>query len=227
MSFVQLPRDQAFLGSLLNAARRVGLAANGGEIRLQLIPLVELPVWRDNQCMATLPISEDLWTVREYLATSWSPDREFVDGRIEERNLGEKEHSLIQRYLTFFFMLKRAEWGVEVFPELRTQVAATNFRVPDVLVVRTGESFDRYLTHPPLIAIEILSPEDSLRSMQEKFAQYLRFGIQNIWVIDPEPRHAYRYTAVGLEDVQTGELAVPETPIRLVLSELFAELDRA
>ncbi len=177
--------------------------------------------------MATLPTSESIWTVREYLAASWSPDREFVDGRIEERNLGEKEHSLIQRYLTFLFMLKRQEWGVEVFPELRTQVAPTSFRVPDVLAVRAGESFDRYLTRPPLIAIEILSPEDSLRSIQEKSAQYLRFGIPNIWIIDPEPRLAYRYTAAGLELVQTGELTVAETPIRVTLSELFAELDRA
>lgn len=177
--------------------------------------------------MATLPIPEDLWTVREYLATSWSPDREFVDGRIEERNLGEKEHSILQRFLTVLFSIKRGEWGVEVFPELRTQVAATSFRVPDLLVVRAGESFDRYLKHPPLIAIEILSPEDSLRSMHEKFAQYLRFGIQNIWVIDPEPRLAYRFTTIGLEEVQTGELTVPDTPIRVVLSELFAELDRA
>lgn len=47
--------------------------------------------------MATLPNSEELWTVREYLRTTWSPDREFVDGRIEERDLGEKEHSLVQR----------------------------------------------------------------------------------------------------------------------------------
>jgi Uma2 family endonuclease len=167
--------------------------------------------------MATLPTSEDLWTVREYLATSWSPDREFVDGRIEERNLGEKEHSIIQRYLTFLFMLKRAEWGV----------AARNFRVPDILAVRSGESFERYLTHPPLIAIEILSPEDTLRAMQAKAAEYLRFGIENIWIIDPEPRLAYRYTSAGLEEVHTGELTVPGTPIRVVLSELFAELDRA
>jgi Uma2 family endonuclease len=165
--------------------------------------------------------------VREYLSTSWSPDREYVDGQIEERNLGEKEHSLIQRYLTFLFMLKRAEWDVEVFPELRTQVAATNFRVPDVLVVRAGEAFDRYLTHPPLIAIEILSPEDSLRGMQQKFENYSQFGIPNIWIIDPEPRLAYRYTASGLEEVRTGELSVPETPIRVALSEMFAELDRA
>jgi Uma2 family endonuclease len=177
--------------------------------------------------MATLPNSEELWTVREYLRTSWSPDREFVDGRIEERNLGEKEHSIIQRYLTFLFMLKRDEWGVEVFPELRTQTGARNFRVPDVLVMRAGEKFDRYVTHPPLIAIEILSPEDSLRRMQEKASEYRGFGIDNIWMIDPEPRVAYKYTSAGLEEVRTGELTVSETPIRVVLSELFAELDRA
>jgi Uma2 family endonuclease len=191
------------------------------------ISLAGLPIWGDNRLMATLPISEELWTVREYLSTSWSPDREFVDGRIEERNLGEKEHSLIQRYLTFLFMLKRAEWGVEVFPELRTQTAARNFRVPDVLVVRKGDSFERYITRPPLIAVEILSPEDTLRAMQCKAAEYRSFGIENIWIIDPEPRLAYRYASAGLEEVHSGELTVPETPIRVVLSEMFAELDRA
>jgi len=176
--------------------------------------------------MATLPNSEELWTVREYLRTSWSPDREFVDGRIEERNLGEKEHSIIQRYLTVLFAIKRAEWGVEVFPELRTQTKARNFRVPDVLVVRAGEKFERYVTQPPLIAIEILSPEDSMTAMQAKAAEYRLFGVEHIWIIDPEPRIAYRYTGSALEELQSGELAVPGTPIRVVLSEMFAELDR-
>jgi len=150
-----------------------------------------------------------------------------VDGRIEERNLGEKEHSIVQRYLTVLFAIKRAEWGVEVFPELRTQVAATNFRVPDVLVVRSGDSFQRYLTRPPLIAIEILSPEDRLSAIRDKAAQYRQFGIENIWIIDPELRLAYSFTSAGLEQVRSGELTIPCTPIRLVLSELFAELDRA
>jgi Uma2 family endonuclease len=176
---------------------------------------------------SALPDTEELWTVREYLRTSWSPDREFVDGQIEERNLGEKEHSIIQRYLTFLFMLHRAEWRAEVFPELRTQTRATRFRVPDVLVVRAGEKFERYVTAPPLIAIEILSPEDTLRAMQSKAAEYRMFGVEHIWIIDPEPRLAYRYAGAALEEVLTGELTVPGTPIRVVLSEMFAELDQA
>jgi Uma2 family endonuclease len=182
---------------------------------------------RDNGLVATLPNSEELWTVREYLRTSWSPDREFVDGRIEERNLGEKEHSILQRYLTVLFAIKRAEWGVEVFPELRTQTKARNFRVPDVLVIRAGEKFERYVTQPPLIAIEILSPEDSLHAMQEKSAEYQQFGVENIWIIDPEPRIVYRYTGSALEEVRTGELVVQGTSIRVGLSEMFAELNRA
>jgi len=176
--------------------------------------------------MATLPNSEELWTVREYLSTSWSPDREFVDGRIEERNLGEKEHSIIQRYLTVLFAINREDWRVEVFPELRTQTKSRNFRVPDVLVMRAGEKFERYVTQPPLIAIEILSPEDSLRAMQEKAAEYRLFGVENIWIIDPEPRIAYRYTGSALEEVLTGELIVPGTSIRVELRAMFAELDR-
>ena len=176
--------------------------------------------------MATMPNMEELWTVREYLRTSWSPDREFVDGRIEERNLGEKEHSILQRFFTVLFAIHRAEWGVEVFPELRTQTQTRRFRVPDVLVVRAGENFERYVTQPPLIAIEILSPEDRLSAMQEKAAEYRGFGIEHIWIVDPMQRMAYRYTGSALEEVSSGELSVPGTPIRVALGEMFAELDR-
>lgn len=176
--------------------------------------------------MATLPIPEEPWTVREYMRTSWSPDREFVDGRIEGRNLGEKDHSILQRYLTVLFAIKRMEWGVEVFPELRTQTKARNFRVPDLLVMRAEDKFERYVTQPPLIAIEILSPEDSITAMQNKAEEYRIFGVENIWIIDPEARIAYRYTGSALEEVQSGELTVAGTEIRVVLSEMFSELDR-
>jgi hypothetical protein len=45
-------------------------------------------------------------------------------------------------------------------------------------------------------------------------------------MIDPEPRIACCYAEAALEKVRGGELTVPGTPIRVVLSEMFAEPDR-
>ena len=53
--------------------------------------------------MATLPIDEGIISVREYLRTSYSPDCEYVDGRIVERNVGYKGHSVLQMFLAGIF----------------------------------------------------------------------------------------------------------------------------
>jgi hypothetical protein len=46
-----------------------------------------------------------------------------------------------------------------------------------------------------------------------------------VWVIDPNARVAYRGVSDGLELVRSGELTIPDTSIRIVLADLFAELD--
>lgn len=61
--------------------------------------------------------------------------------------------------------------------------------------------------------------------MQTKAEEYRNFGVENIWIIDPARRVAYRYDGINLEEIATGELTVPRTPIRVALNELFAELD--
>jgi Uma2 family endonuclease len=180
----------------------------------------------DTVAMATLPIDEAFVTVREYLRTSYSPDCEYVDGRIVARNVGEKGHSILQMYLGFLFMLNRATWGVEIFPELRTHVATRRFRIPDVLVTRSGVKFKDVLDSPPLIAIEILSPDDRLSDLQEKIDEYLAFGMEHIWVFDPRRRVAWIADMNGLHQVTADALCVPGTPIWVVLGEAWAELDR-
>ena len=181
--------------------------------------------------MATQPILDDpkpaFISVREYLSTSYRPDCDYVDGRIEERNVGEYEHGYLQTLLAHRFMNHSEDWGVQPLTDVRMQVSKTHFRVPDLMVLRQGWTKERIVTHPPLLVIEILSPEDRLTRFQDRIDDYLDFGIENVWVIDPERRTARRATRTGLHIVETGELTVPETPIRVVLSELFAELDRA
>lgn len=176
--------------------------------------------------MATLPIDDGFISVHEYLRTSYSPDCEYVDGRIEERNVGEKGHSILQMFLAGLFWMNRAAWGVEVYPELRTHVAARSFRIPDVLVTRAGVKFEHVLDSPPLIAIEILSPDDRLSALQGKIEEYLAFGVEHIWIFDPQRRVAWRADREGLHAVTEVELTVPGTAIRVVLAEAWAELER-
>jgi Uma2 family endonuclease len=176
--------------------------------------------------MATQPAFDKPISVEEYLSTEYEPDCEFVDGAIEERNVGELEHSFLQLYLGSIFMNRRAEWGIVAFSEQRIQVGPSRFRVPDLVVVKADFRREPILTHPPLIVIEIQSPEDTLRRTEAKAAEYLAFGIEHVWVIDPYARVAYRGTPNGLELVRGGELTVPGTEIRVSPAELFAELDR-
>jgi Uma2 family endonuclease len=181
--------------------------------------------------MATMPIFDDLKpefiSVREYLTTSYRPDCEYIDGRIEERNLGEYDHGLLQLILGQMFMNNREAWKIRAVTDVRTQVKKSRFRVPDLSVLRADAPKEQIITHPPLIVIEILSPEDRLSRFQDRIEDYLAFGVENIWIIDPERRAAYMASASGLHPVRSNELTVPETPIHVVLSDLFAELDQA
>ena len=180
----------------------------------------------DTVSMATQPIGDRFVPVEEYLSTVYEPDCEYDDGVVVERNLGEFEHAYLQTLLATLITNNMDAWRVFGLTEQRVQINPRHFLVPDVCVLKLGAPAEDILTRPPLIAIEILSPEDTIRRAAKKAAEYLEFGIEHVWIIDPSARVAYRGTANGLELVRSGELAIPESPIRIVLAELFAELDR-
>jgi Uma2 family endonuclease len=45
-----------------------------------------------------------------------------------------------------------------------------------------------YVTIPPDLAVEVTSPSDEVYDLEEKVEEYLRAGVQLIWVIHPEIR---------------------------------------
>ena len=106
------------------------------------------------------------------------------------------------------------------------RIAQRKFRIPDICALRTEAAAEDILSLPPLIAIEILSPEDTIRRVTKKAAEYIEFGIEHAWIIDLQARVAYRRTTTTLERVPSGELAVSGTPIVIRIAELFEKLDR-
>src|SRR5579883_745693 len=119
-----------------------------------------------------------LVSVEEYLSSSFRPDREYIDGVIEERNSGEFDRARLQMAISGYFYQRRKEWQLVVVPGQRVQVKATRFRVPDVCVVLGSGPFDQIFKTPPFICIEILSPEDTYPGIQDKIDDYLQFGVR-------------------------------------------------
>jgi Uma2 family endonuclease len=159
-----------------------------------------------------------------YLKSSYEPDAEYVDGVIEERPMGENEHSAWQHALDVWFGQHEKEWGVRVRPELRVQVANHRFRVPDLALLDRSLPTERFATHPPIAVFEILSPEDSLNRMMTKLADYERMGIRTILVLDPNGRH-FRYLDGKLEPLPPEPFDLPGSACRFDLSAIEKLLD--
>ena len=89
--------------------------------------------------------------------------------------------------------------------------------LPDVCVIRGPRPSEEIFSNPPLIWIEILSPEDRPIRVNKKVHQLLEFGVPNIWVIDPETLEAEIHTPQGSRSVDDEILRVDGTPIEVSL----------
>jgi Uma2 family endonuclease len=158
-----------------------------------------------------------------YLSTSWEPDAEYVDGVIEERPMGQFDHSSWQHAIELWFAQHAKEWNIRVRPELRVQVSRDNYRVPDVTILDRSLPVEQIITHPPLAVIEILSPEDSLGRMMKKLSEYEQMGIRTILVLNPNGEH-YRYQG-GLKNLTETSFDLPGSSCRFDLDEIKKLLD--
>jgi Uma2 family endonuclease len=171
---------------------------------------------------AALPVE---LTMEEYLHSIYHPDCDFVDGRLEERNFGEYEHSILQAAISAWFFQHRKEWDIRVTTEYRTRVSATRVRIPDISIFPIGGPVEKVRITPPLLAIEILSPDDRLPRVLVRLNDFLGMGVPNLWLIDPEDRSAFIYTRDGLRLVEETRLSIANTPIYLDLPEIFSALE--
>ena len=160
-------------------------------------------------------------SVEEYLSSSYEPDMEYIDGRLEERNVGEIEHLRLIAVLTAWFLQHAREWQIEPLPDVRTQVSPTRFRVPDIALCARCSKDKRIVREAPVVVIEVLSPEDRINRYHQRIADYRAMGIKGIWVIDPENRRGWDCSTGNWIETTDFRLA----PVSMNLAEVLAGLD--
>jgi Uma2 family endonuclease len=98
-------------------------------------------------------------------------------------------------------------------------------RGPDVALYNDANTFEglhpKYGEVPPLLAVEVLSPDDKTMKVLRKINDYLRAGIRLVWVVDPETRTVAVYQpdknplTVGPEEELAGEGVLPDFRCRV------------
>jgi Uma2 family endonuclease len=168
--------------------------------------------------MAAQPLT--LVTEEEYLSSSYEPDCEFEDGVLIERHVGTEKHSWLQIALGSYVFRRRKAWGVNVYSEQRNKLRAGKYKLPDICIVQGARPSTPIFEVPPLVAIEILSPEDRPVRVDKTIADWLAFGVGYVWVIDPETMESMLHTTQGRVPVPDGVLRIPGTPIEIPLLKL-------
>jgi len=115
-------------------------------------------------------------SVEEYLRTSFPGiDREYREGIIVERSRPDYLHGKTQALLIALFMALRKKLSLFPCAEIRMMPRVGRFLIPDVAVFHLKEP-DLVPATLPLIAIEILSPDDRLSEVRDKLEEIQGVG---------------------------------------------------
>lgn len=165
-------------------------------------------------------------SIEQYLGAAYRPDCDYVDGELVQRNVGEYQHGQLQSILAGIFRDLSRTVPIRVVTELRIRVSPTRFRIPDLCITLKKQPAEQVPMVPPFLCIEILSPEDRMSRVIERVKEFLAFGVEYVWVIDPQNRVAYAYRENGVQEIRD-VLATADPDLRISLHDLFAEFDEA
>jgi Uma2 family endonuclease len=143
----------------------------------------------------------------------------------EERGkpMPSRNHGRVQTNLIGEFVQQRQ---FSIYSELTLNVAGTDY-TPDISVYPHEPADFRHdessRADMPLVAVEILSPSQSLQEVVEKAEVYLRNGVKSCWIVSPPLRTVTVLLPEGREEVfHQGVAKDPVTGISADLAKVFS-----
>lgn len=144
----------------------------------------------DEETEIDLAALQGLWSVEQYLKLTGQTNRliEYTDGVIEVLPMPTKYHQAISKLLFLALLAFVQRRGGDVFyAPLRVQVRPGKFREPDLLLVLDKDdprAQDEFWLGADFV-IEIVSPDNPKRDIEEKPRDYAEAGIPEYWIVNP------------------------------------------
>lgn len=150
--------------------------------------------------MAT--VQTQLLTAEEFYDWAIRPENrdkvcELERGVIVEMSRPGKLHGLIcanvARMLGNFAAARKKGYVCSNDTGVIVERGPDTVRGPDVMFFEDVDSVDqveeKYGERPPLLAVEVLSPNDTHGKVVRRVREQLRFGTRMVWILDPDARN--------------------------------------
>jgi Uma2 family endonuclease len=116
---------------------------------------------------------------------------ELVDGEIIVSPAGFRHAEIVAKIVHILAtFLETHPIGIVCGDNLGVKLPTGNVRSPDITFVRsekapTGTAADGFAEFIPDLAVEVLSPQDSLKEVGRKIGEFLDCGVPVVWLVDP------------------------------------------
>jgi Uma2 family endonuclease len=157
--------------------------------------------------------SKTLLTPEQYLAMHFDREPEYVHGELVEKSLPNILHGEIVIRLGALLL----HVG-KCVADVRMRLAEDLYRLPDLALFIEPQP-KTVPSSPPLVVVEINSPDDRMRDIMVKLAEYRTWGVKHIWFVEPELKELYVYQ---LRLVPVDNFELPEFGITITPEQLFS-----
>lgn len=140
-------------------------------------------------------VQKKIYTLAEFSELAELPDNanrllELIDGQIVEKMPSFRPSQIAALILTYLNLyLFKNLIGYVTGADGSYVIDEDNQFIPDVGYIakaRMPEMPERTALVPPDLAVEVVSPTDSVRKVQRKARRYLRAGTKIVWIVYPE-----------------------------------------
>ena len=134
---------------------------------------------------------------------------ELVEGELIIMSPGMLLHNLIRDNILVALraFVATRKLGT-VVSEQAFQPSERTVRVPDVAFVRAGRQLasDRPIEGAPDLAVEVVSPSNTPREIEQRISGYFAAGGKRVWVAHPDHREVYIHGLAGVSRKRADEL---------------------
>ncbi|MCZ6678528.1 MAG: Uma2 family endonuclease [Candidatus Poribacteria bacterium] len=133
-------------------------------------------------------MSPEIITLEEFMASDYE-SYEYVKGQLVPMPSPTMEHGFISSNTVTLLnsYVRQHQLGVVFTAETTFQIGESG-RKPDVAFVsqeRLPDNRRQASPIPPDLAVEVVSPSDTVYSVQDKAFEYLDAGTKMVWIVEP------------------------------------------